>query len=95
VIPKMDQSKLPSAGEMRERIAKLEKDREDKRTLRGKHAPKPGTCRVCGGSVVGNVAYPHSDRIGGPPLQAYVQDWHCEGCGIVYKFPPMEKKRAK
>jgi len=77
---------------MREIIEKLEKDREDKRMLRGAHAPKSGTCRVCGGSVEGNVAYPYSGRIGGPPLQAYVKDWNCKDCGIVYKFLPMKKE---
>jgi hypothetical protein len=93
-IDAVDRSKLPSADEMRKRVAKLEKDREDKRTLRGEHAPKSGTCRVCGGEVFANIAYPQSKTIGGPSLQAYVKDWNCENCGIVYKFPP-KKTRAK
>ena len=94
-IDAVDRSKFPSADDLQKRMAKLEKEREDKRTLRGEHAPKSGTCRVCGDKVVGTITYPRTDKIGGPPLQAYVKDWHCEGCGIVYKFPPKDKSRAK
>lgn len=92
---RVDLSKLPSANEVRARMAELEKDREDKRTLRGEYAPKSGTCRVCGGGVFANIAYPQSKMIGGPPLQAYVKDWNCEECGIAYKFPPKKKVQVK
>jgi hypothetical protein len=92
-LPKIDQKKLPSADDIRARMAKLEKEREDKRTLRGQYAPKSGTCRVCSGNVAPNITYPYSRMIGGPPLQAYVKDWSCEGCGIVYKFPPKDVPR--
>jgi hypothetical protein len=71
-----------------EASSKLRKDEEDERCMTGKFAPKSGVCVVCKGVVVGRVAYPHSDMIGGPPMRAYVSGWDCENCGLMYRRCP-------
>jgi hypothetical protein len=81
-----DVAQMLEAG--RKAMREHEQDRKDRRCLTGKYAPETGTCGVCKGKVVGDVTWHHSDRIGGPPGNAYVKHWHCEGCGILYKFPP-------
>jgi len=72
-----------------EAVKRMRQDQEDKRRLRGAYAPKPGICRVCGGSVVATISFQDDGRIGGPPIPAYISSWHCESCMITYhKCPP-------
>jgi hypothetical protein len=69
-------------------MAQLRRDEEERRSLTGAHAPKPGVCAVCTGEVQAQVSYPHTDLIGGPPQQAYVAGWECDGCGLLYDRRP-------
>ena len=69
-------------------VKRLREDIEDRRCRRGKYAPPSGTCKVCGGDVVGKVRFRHSDLIGGPPPPSYVAHWACEKCGLMYERCP-------
>jgi hypothetical protein len=69
-------------------MAARKADEADRRCLRGKYAPESWPCGICGEKVVADVRFPHSDRIGGPPLSAYVHHWYCSGCGLMYHKPP-------
>lgn len=81
------------AAEIPARIAAQKADERERRTLTGKHAPPKGWCHVCGGDVVAHVKFPHSDRIGGPPLQGYIAGWHCVGCKLMYFERPVRGSR--
>jgi hypothetical protein len=68
-------------------LARSRADEEDKRCLRGRYAPEHGWCRVCETmTVVANIAFTSTGRIGGPPGSAYVAGYYCERCGIRYHF---------
>lgn len=75
---------------MKEGAARHKQEREDRRLLRGKFAPPVGTCRVCSGRVLADIAFPSDGIIGGPPHSGYVAGWHCEACFIVYCRCPKE-----
>lgn len=88
-VPKLTTKSIQNALDRGlERVAASRKDEEDHRCLRGKYAPSSGTCRVCGGSVVGIVRFQRTGMIGGPPPPAYVSHWSCEGCGVMYDRVP-------
>lgn len=88
-MPRLDPDALKRAcAELPARLEQMRKDAEDERCLTGKFAPKSGVCVVCKGPVVGRISYPHSDMIGGPPMQAYVSGWDCENCGLMYRRCP-------
>lgn len=88
-LPKLTKKALKAiAAEIPKHMAALRQDEKDRRCLSGKYAPDTGTCVACGGRVVADIRFPHSDRIGGPPLRAYVHNWSCEGCGLMYRKPP-------
>lgn len=74
-----------------------QQDAEDRRCLRGKYAPPKGVCRVCGDVVGAMVDFPHTDMIGGSPMNAYIERWECLGCGLVYGKcpPPVEETSGK
>jgi len=105
--PPLKFKKLPEATiariqkEMPKRMAEMERDEHDRRCLRGKYAPETGRCVGCGGTVVGVIRFAHSDRIGGPPVNAHVAHWACQDCGLMYQktppahlaFDPFERKR--
>jgi hypothetical protein len=92
------------AEELRETMRAIEQNAEDRRTLRGKYAPPTGVCQAaiyktfmfakateaCGGRIIADVEARHSDKIGGPLPNHYIAGWHCEKCGVVYKFLPKE-----
>ena len=80
---------------MREGAERRKADEQDRRLKRGKYAPPTGTCRVCGGVVTGKIAFPHDDRIGGPPRSGYVGSWSCDGCFIVYAQCPTPTRPAE
>lgn len=82
--------KPPSDEEARQILNDVRKDREDRRTLSGKHEPTPGVCRVCSGKVVALIAFPNDGRIGGPKLMGYIKSWYCEDCRIVYRGRPQD-----
>lgn len=76
-------------ADLPKRMKALEDEKEDRRCLRGKHAPPTAVCRVCGGEVVANIRYPQSHMIGGPRPQGYVAGYYCTGCRLVYRdLPP-------
>lgn len=77
-----------SGIDIKEILRQQRQDADDKRCMRGKHAPRPGICRVCSGKVVATIDFDHGDRIGGPPVQGHVSGWHCESCEIVYRVCP-------
>lgn len=78
--------------DIKEILRQQKQDADDRRSLRGKHAPHSGVCRVCSGKVVAEVSFEHHGRIGGPPVQGYVSGWHCESCQLVYRvFPPVAR----
>ena len=88
-IPKLTPASINKlVADLPRRIAEQEADEKDRRALRGKYAPATGTCRVCGGIVRAEIRFPHTDLIGGPPLQGYVSRFYCEGCQIVYRDRP-------
>ncbi len=76
---------------MKEGGERRRQDADDRRTLRGKYTPPTGKCRVCGGRVAAEIAFPHNGRIGGPPVQGRVGRWSCEECSVVYAKCPTEK----
>ena len=105
VRPPMKPDGFPTEDEIKEalktvtpesvkaRIEEMEQDDEDRRCLRGKHAPPDGVCRVCGDRVIAEVRFAESAIIGGPPPNACIKNWSCYGCGIMYsKPPPMESE---
>jgi hypothetical protein len=82
-----------NSEELRAAMDQTKRASEDKRRLRGKHAPKTGTCVVCKGKIVAEIHFPsHGPLVlGGPPLQGYVRGWHCESCGLSYHHLPKGK----
>lgn len=74
--------------ELGERVRDYEREREERRTLSGRHAPPVGTCAVCGGRVHGKIEFPWDGRLGGEPPQARVIGWECMGCGLLYGRVP-------
>lgn len=87
----MTNPKNSSVVPVSEAARDLLNDREDKRTLSGKHEPKPGICRVCKGKVVAEIRFDTGGRIGGQPVQGHVSGWHCESCKLVYRACPPEE----
>jgi rubredoxin len=82
--------KVPKAiREANALIAAYEADAKDRRCLRGKYAPETGVCRVCGGVVTAEIKFPYTGLLGGPPRQAYIARWACDGCGLVYARRPV------
>ncbi|MHB8564714.1 MAG: hypothetical protein ACYDDA_12390 [Acidiferrobacteraceae bacterium] len=77
-----------AVARMPEILAERRKDEEDRRCRRGKYAPDVGTCRVCGASVVAEIRFAHSDRIGGPPPRSHVPHYACQECGLMYQKLP-------
>jgi hypothetical protein len=78
----------PNMTDAHTAAAQMLQDIADKRCLRGKFAPRPGVCRVCGGKVIADISFQHDGRIGGPPPPAHVSGWHCDECQIVYRVCP-------
>lgn len=70
------------------RLEEIRQTEEDRRCLRGEFEPKKGVCRVCNGRVEANVRFPHTDRMGGPPLMAFVHHWSCTDCKVMYDGRP-------
>jgi hypothetical protein len=88
-MPKLDPEALKRAAEeLPARLEQMRKDEDDERCLTGKFAPAWGICVVCRGNVKARIAYPSSDLIGGPPMQAYVSGWECSHCHLLYGQSP-------
>lgn len=77
-------------ADLPKRMAAMEADDEDRRCLRGKHAPPTGTCWVCGGTVVAEIRFPNSGVMGGPAPRGYIHRYYCQICSIVYRDLPKE-----
>lgn len=77
--------------ELARRMEEREREDEEQRTLTGKYAPHPGTCYVCEGLVIADIRFHPSDVLGSPPQQAHVSGWHCDNCGIEYRFRPPKR----
>jgi uncharacterized protein with PIN domain len=91
-IPRLSKAAIKKAvADLPARMAEIERREEDRRCLRGEYAPETGRCVACGGVVEGVVRFHYSDRIGGPPGNAYVPHWACQDCGLMYCKPPPAK----
>ena len=62
--------------------------------MKGSNEEVVGKCRVCGGQVIG-LAYekfssPLPPIIGPGSKNQYstVNEFYCESCGVMYRFPP-------
>lgn len=84
-----------SQAELDKRLADIERDDEERRTLSGRHASPKGKCVACDGDVVARVTFPVNDRLGGPPTNGYIDRWSCDSCHLVYDERPPTKKRNR
>lgn len=95
MVPKLTKDQIRRALDaIPAQIAERKKDEEDRRCQRGKYAPAIGKCVGCGGTVVAEVRFAHSDRIGGPAPHSYIPHWACQDCGLMYQKCPKKKGGA-
>jgi hypothetical protein len=88
-LPKISKKAIKDIlDRMPEEMERRRQDEEDRRCFRGKHAPPIGKCMVCGGTVVAEIRFAHSDLIGGPPGHAHIPYWACQDCGLMYQKAP-------
>lgn len=96
-LPDIDVEKIDKEAlnpEILQKTAAYRKEENDRRTLQGKYAPPTGVCKVCSDRVIARVAFKNDGLIGGTPRQAFISGWHCEGCGLMYHFPPPLSKEG-
>lgn len=79
----------PTSNEAAEILCQSRDDRDDRRCLRGRHAPPTGVCRVCSGVVKADIWFHDTGLIGGPPPPGYIGRWVCQNCKLLYaECPP-------
>lgn len=74
------------AKDVQERLEQRKKEEELLKNT--PPSTKTATCRCCGGRVIGEYVKWYSDRLGDKSFSWEFKGYHCEGCGLIYKFLP-------
>ena len=88
-FPKLTKKQLAKIlSDMPDKLKAMNVDDENRRCMRGDYAPEPGICRYCDGLVIADIEFGDTGRIGGPRPLGLIAGWHCDDCGLMYKWAP-------